>query len=161
MRGLLNLYVLNTFPILQTHPNEYDDILLPPAVHNLPTPVEDPETASPTRRRALWFMAITNVAVVIALGSLCTWHAKLITRGETSVEAHINEAERKRLLQQKRIYINPYNFGTKKNWKLFLGLVRGRQAKVKVTIFYHLFNFNLLQIFLAHCATALVAQTRR
>lgn len=71
-------------------------------------------------------MAVVNVAVVIALGSLCIWHAKLITRGETSIEAHINEAERKRLLQLKRIYINPYNFGTKKNWKLFLGLVRGR-----------------------------------
>lgn len=117
--------VLKTFT-LQTHPHEYDDILLPPAVHNLPTPIDDSETSSPTRRRALWFMAFTNVAVVIALGSLCTWHAKLITRGETSVEAHINEAERKRLLKQNRIYINPYNFGTKKNWKLFLGLVRGR-----------------------------------
>ncbi|KAH8267863.1 hypothetical protein KR026_009801 [Drosophila bipectinata] len=109
-----------------THPNEYDDFMQPPAVHNLPTPVVDTDAPSPGRRRVLWFMAFTNAAVVIALGTLCTWHAKLITRGETSVESHINEAERKRLLQQQRIYINPYNFGTKKNWKLFLGLVRGR-----------------------------------
>ncbi|EDW45203.1 palmitoyltransferase ZDHHC16 [Drosophila sechellia] len=109
-----------------THPNEYDEFMLPPAVHNLPTPIVDTDAASPGRRRALWFMAFTNVAVVLALGSLSIWHAKLITRGETSVEAHINEAERKRHLQQQRIYINPYNFGTKKNWKLFLGLVRGR-----------------------------------
>ncbi|XP_017846080.1 palmitoyltransferase ZDHHC16 [Drosophila busckii] len=109
-----------------THPHEYDDILMPPAVHNLPTPVVDLEASSVIRRRALWFMAFTNVAVVMALGTLCTWHAKLITRGETSVEAHINQAESKRLLQEERIYINPYNFGTKKNWKLFLGLVRGR-----------------------------------
>ncbi|XP_039490572.1 palmitoyltransferase ZDHHC16 [Drosophila santomea] len=109
-----------------THPHEYDEFMLPPAVHNLPTPIVDTDAASPGRRRALWFMAFTNVAVVLALGSLSIWHAKLITRGETSVEAHINEAERKRHLQQQRIYINPYNFGTKKNWKLFLGLVRGR-----------------------------------
>ncbi|KAH8332480.1 hypothetical protein KR074_003833 [Drosophila pseudoananassae] len=109
-----------------THPNEYDDFMMPPAVHNLPTPIVDTDAPSPGRRRVLWFMAFTNAAVVIALGTLCTWHAKLITRGETSVESHINEAERKRLLQQQRIYINPYNFGTKKNWKLFLGLVRGR-----------------------------------
>ncbi|EDV53458.1 palmitoyltransferase ZDHHC16 [Drosophila erecta] len=109
-----------------THPHEYDEFMLPAAVHNLPTPIVDTDAALPGRRRALWFMAFTNVAVVLALGSLSIWHAKLITRGETSVEAHINEAERKRHLQQQRIYINPYNFGTKKNWKLFLGLVRGR-----------------------------------
>ncbi|XP_016951073.1 palmitoyltransferase ZDHHC16 [Drosophila biarmipes] len=109
-----------------THPHEYDEFMLPPAIHNLPTPLVDEDAPSPGRRRALWFMAFTNVAVVLALGSLSIWHAKLISRGETSVEAHINEAERKRLLQQQRIYINPYNFGTKKNWKLFLGLVRGR-----------------------------------
>lgn len=71
-------------------------------------------------------MAITCSAVVVALGTLCSWHAKLITRGETSVEAHINQSERKRLLLQNKIYINPYNFGPKKNWRLFLGLVRGR-----------------------------------
>ncbi|XP_030573604.1 palmitoyltransferase ZDHHC16 [Drosophila novamexicana] len=118
---------LSGHAILVTHPHEYDDILLPAAVHHLPTPMADTlADSTPTRRRILWFMAVTNVAVVIALGTLCTWHAKLITRGETSVEAHINEAERKRFLQLKRIYINPYNFGTKKNWKLFLGLVRGR-----------------------------------
>jgi len=128
-------YLIDSF--LQTHPHEYDEFMLPPAIHNLPTPLVDTDAPSPGRRRALWFMAFTNVAVVLALGSLSIWHAKLITRGETSVEAHINEAETKRLLQQQRIYINPYNFGTKKNWKLFLGLVRGRQVEFpNVKLFY-------------------------
>ncbi|EDW80961.2 uncharacterized protein Dwil_GK11281, partial [Drosophila willistoni] len=109
-----------------THPHEYDEFVLPPAIHNLPTPQLDTDAPSTGRRRALWFMAFTLVSVVLALGTLSFWHAKLITRGETSVEAHINQAEAKRLLQQQRVYINPYNFGGKKNWKLFLGLVRGR-----------------------------------
>ncbi|XP_016989803.2 palmitoyltransferase ZDHHC16 [Drosophila rhopaloa] len=119
-------YNLSGHIIPVTHPHEYDEFMLPPAVHNLPTPIVDTDGPSTGRRRAVWFMAFTNVSVVLALGSLTIWHAKLITRGETSVEAHINEAEQKRLLQQQRIYINPYNFGTRKNWKLFLGLVRGR-----------------------------------
>uniref|UniRef100_A0A1I8MF10 Palmitoyltransferase n=1 Tax=Musca domestica TaxID=7370 RepID=A0A1I8MF10_MUSDO len=112
-----------------THLNEYDEDLLLPAQHNLPTPAELYEANSAhiaSRRRALWFMAFMCVAVVIALGTLCSWHAKLITRGETSIEAHINQSERRRYQAQNKIYINPYNFGPKKNWRLFLGLVRGR-----------------------------------
>lgn len=115
--------------ICQTHLNEYDEDLLLPAQHNLPTPAElyDANSAHiASRRRALWFMAFMCVAVVIALGTLCSWHAKLITRGETSIEAHINQSERRRYQAQNKIYINPYNFGPKKNWRLFLGLVRGR-----------------------------------
>lgn len=54
------------------------------------------------------------------------WHGKLISRGETSIESNINKAETKRLAELRRIYHNPYNFGKKKNWKIFLGLVRGR-----------------------------------
>lgn len=97
-----------------------------PAKHNLPTPSAAESEYTPGRRRAIIFMAFTTVSVVLALGSLSIWHAKLVTRGETSIEAHINEKERKRLLKENKCYINPYNFGAKKNWRLFLGLVRGR-----------------------------------
>ncbi|XP_055903075.1 palmitoyltransferase ZDHHC16 [Eupeodes corollae] len=110
-----------------THISEYDDSIdgLRPAQHILPTP--PPSTANGlSKRRAVIFMAFINVAVVIALGSLTIWHAKLVTNGETSIESHINQSERKRFLKENKIYVNPYDFGTKKNWKLFLGLVRGR-----------------------------------
>lgn len=64
--------------------------------------------------------------MVIALGLLAAWHAKLIYRGETSIEAHINAKETKRLAAQDRIFQNPYDFGPKKNYQLFLGLINGR-----------------------------------
>lgn len=108
---------------------EYDDSVLLPAQHDLPTPADAIDTNSSLaqyRRRALIFMAFTNVATVLALGSLCCWHGKLITRGETSIEAHINRAQHQKYASQNKQYINPYNFGPKKNWRLFLGLVRGR-----------------------------------
>lgn len=54
------------------------------------------------------------------------WHAQLIYRGETSIEAHINAKETKRMATKGRIYQNPYDFGPKKNFQLFLGLVNGR-----------------------------------
>ncbi|XP_037955971.1 palmitoyltransferase ZDHHC16-like [Teleopsis dalmanni] len=109
-----------------THGNEYDDEILLPAEHNLPTPTFNELSVTPEKRRALMFMAFVNVAVVLALGTLCIWHARLITRGETSIEANINDSERKRLSGHNRCYVNPYDFGPKKNWKMFLGLVRGR-----------------------------------
>lgn len=109
-----------------THLNEYDEDVLLPAQHNLPTPADVVDSNAISKRRALVFMAFMCSAVVLALGTLCSWHAILITRGETSVEAHINQSERKRLILQNKTYLNPYNFGAKKNWRLFLGLVRGR-----------------------------------
>ena len=78
------------------------------------------------KRNVAIYAALILAAVVLALGALTCWHARLITRGESSVEAHINDSERKRLSKQGHTYVNPYNFGPKKNWRLFLGLVRGR-----------------------------------
>lgn len=100
-----------------------------PAHHNLPTPADAIDANSSLvlhRRKALIFMAFTNIAVVLALGTLCCWHGKLITRGETSIEAHINRLQQTQSALQNKLYVNPYNFGPQKNWRLFLGLVRGR-----------------------------------
>ncbi|KAA0725473.1 Palmitoyltransferase ZDHHC16B [Triplophysa tibetana] len=41
--------------------------------------------------------SICSSTVTFALGALTLWHAVLISRGETSVERHINRKERKRL----------------------------------------------------------------
>lgn len=71
-------------------------------------------------------MCLHCTAVVIALGILTVWHAKLIYRGETSIEGHINAKETKRLATQGRAFKNPYDFGPKRNFQLFLGLVNGR-----------------------------------
>lgn len=41
--------------------------------------------------------------VSVALGALTLWHALLITRGETSIERHINSKEAKRLAKRGRV----------------------------------------------------------
>ncbi|XP_030756014.1 palmitoyltransferase ZDHHC16B [Sitophilus oryzae] len=84
------------------------------------------EPVNPYRRKALIYMALINLGVLFALGALSVWHSLLITRGETSIEANINKAETLRLKEQGKTYRNPYNFGPKNNWILFLGLVEGR-----------------------------------
>jgi palmitoyltransferase len=43
--------------------------------------------------------------VLIALGSLTLWHARLISRGETSIEANINKAEKKRLAEKNKVIV--------------------------------------------------------
>ncbi|KAI5641367.1 DHHC palmitoyltransferase domain-containing protein [Phthorimaea operculella] len=104
---------------------EYDDENSP-REHVLPIPpITEAQriTAHPWKRKAVAFMAITCIAVLIALGTLVIMHGKQISRGETSVEAHINATLRKK---QPGKFKNPYDFGRKKNWKLFLGLTQGR-----------------------------------
>ncbi|XP_002739694.1 palmitoyltransferase ZDHHC16-like [Saccoglossus kowalevskii] len=64
--------------------------------------------------------------VVVALGALTLWHIRIITRGETSIESHINRSETKRLKKVGLVYKNPFNFGARENWRLFLGLGEGR-----------------------------------
>ena len=66
----------------------------------------------------------------MALGGLASWHSRLIDKGETSIEANINKAETIRLQRLGKIYVNPYNFGSRKNWIIFLGLVQGRYDKI-------------------------------
>ncbi|KAG7313572.1 hypothetical protein JYU34_000723 [Plutella xylostella] len=103
---------------------EYDSDLAP-REHDLPIPpVTEAQriAAHPWKRKAVMFMAVTCVATLFALGTLVIMHGKNISRGETSVEAHINVKMRKMQSEFK----NPYDFGRKKNWRLFLGLVKGR-----------------------------------
>ncbi|XP_072177705.1 palmitoyltransferase ZDHHC16-like [Diadema setosum] len=62
------------------------------------------------------------LGVVFALGTLTVWHALLVSKGETSIEQHINNSERKRLKEVNIIYRNPYDFGFKQNWRILLGI---------------------------------------
>ncbi|XP_010712912.1 palmitoyltransferase ZDHHC16 isoform X4 [Meleagris gallopavo] len=61
-------------------------------------------------------------SVALALGALTLWHAALITRGETSIERHINKKERQRLQKKGKVFRNPYSYGSWDNWKVFLGV---------------------------------------
>ncbi|KAJ8686787.1 hypothetical protein QAD02_022581 [Eretmocerus hayati] len=77
---------------------------------------------SEIRRKLIIFAAMLVVATFISLGALTWWHAGLISRGETSIEGRINSSLEKKFLKQGKKYKNPYDFGKKQNWKLFLGL---------------------------------------
>jgi len=79
-----------------------------------------------TRRSLVMYEAFMSSACFLSLVGLCLWHARLISAGQTSIEAHINRSEEKRLAELGKIYRNPYNFGARHNWYLFLGLVNGR-----------------------------------
>lgn len=65
------------------------------------------------------------VGVTIALGSLVVFHTRLISRGETSIEKHINNKERRRVNELGKTYRNPYHFGFTRNWRMFFGIEEG------------------------------------
>uniref|UniRef100_A0A8C7BW18 Palmitoyltransferase n=1 Tax=Neovison vison TaxID=452646 RepID=A0A8C7BW18_NEOVI len=73
-------------------------------------------------------------SVALALGALTIWHAVLISRGETSIERHINKKERRRLQAKGRVFRNHYNYGCLDNWKVFLGVDTGRHWLTRVLL---------------------------
>ncbi|XP_020852763.1 palmitoyltransferase ZDHHC16 isoform X2 [Phascolarctos cinereus] len=79
----------------------------------------------------LWFLCSS---VALALGALTVWHAVLISRGETSIERHINRKERHRLTLKGKVFRNPYNYGCLNNWKVFLGVNTRRHWLTRVLL---------------------------
>ncbi|XP_065641930.1 palmitoyltransferase ZDHHC16-like [Hydra vulgaris] len=75
---------------------------------------------------AIIYLFFLCCAVTIALTLLNMWHMTLVSRGETSIEVHINSSERRHAATQGMGYNNPYNYGWYKNWKLFLGINKER-----------------------------------
>lgn len=51
------------------------------------------------------FVGFSISTVSVALGALTLWHAILITRGETSIERHINNKETKRLAKRGKVRV--------------------------------------------------------
>ncbi|KAG5670020.1 hypothetical protein PVAND_000307 [Polypedilum vanderplanki] len=122
LEGALVRYNLtgHLIPVTEVH---YEDLgITPKTHHNLPIG----ELNDTLVYRLISFVAVVVIAVIIALGSLTVWHYLLISRGETSVESHINKSEQKRYAAMGKTFKNPYDFGKYNNWKLFLGLKKGR-----------------------------------
>ncbi|XP_013874699.1 palmitoyltransferase ZDHHC16A isoform X1 [Austrofundulus limnaeus] len=73
--------------------------------------------------KSMIYMWVLTSTVGVALGALTIWHAVLISRGETSIEKHINRKEMKRMMVRwGKVYKNPFNYGRLNNWKIFLGV---------------------------------------
>ncbi|KAM9561555.1 palmitoyltransferase ZDHHC16B-like isoform 1-T1 [Salvelinus alpinus] len=68
------------------------------------------------------FLWVLTSSVAVALGGLTLWHAILITRGETSVERHINKKEIRRLKEKGKVFRNPYHYGKINHWKVLFGV---------------------------------------
>ncbi|KAM6898749.1 palmitoyltransferase ZDHHC16B isoform 1-T1 [Lycodopsis pacificus] len=75
-----------------------------------------------TAQKSVIFLWVLTSTVSVALGGLTLWHSILISRGETSVERHINNKEAKRLREKGKVFKNPYHHGPVNNWRLLLGV---------------------------------------
>ncbi|XP_010125199.1 PREDICTED: probable palmitoyltransferase ZDHHC16 [Chlamydotis macqueenii] len=70
--------------------------------------------------KSVVYLWVLCSSVALALGALTLWHAALITRGETSIERHINKKERQRLQKKGKVFRNPYSFGKHHNFSFLL-----------------------------------------
>ncbi|XP_038599725.1 palmitoyltransferase ZDHHC16 isoform X4 [Tachyglossus aculeatus] len=84
--------------------------------------------------KSIIYLWVLCSSVGLALGLLTLWHAALISRGETSIERHINRKERQRLQKKGKVFRNPYNYGFLDNWKVFLGVDTGRHWVTRVLL---------------------------
>ncbi|XP_033210094.1 palmitoyltransferase ZDHHC16 isoform X2 [Belonocnema kinseyi] len=119
-------------PELDGHPVRINNTVIIPVIESMDhlTQEERDEiakqaaerTISEFRRKLIILAALICVATLAALGALTWWHAGLISRGETSIEAHINSTEAQKCKTQGQKYRNPYDLGSRENWRIFLGL---------------------------------------
>lgn len=97
-----------------------------------PFPLHNEDSPVPSKKKGYWYRfgimycGLLTTGCFMALITLVCWHGRLISRGETSIEAHINKKETERLLKTNQVYRNPYSFGILRNWRRFLGLSRSR-----------------------------------
>ncbi|XP_075072023.1 palmitoyltransferase ZDHHC16 isoform X2 [Mixophyes fleayi] len=84
--------------------------------------------------KCIIYLWVLCSSVAVALGALTLWHTMLITRGETSIERHINKKERKRLLDKGKVFHNPFSYGRYSNWRLFFGVERKLQWITRVLL---------------------------
>ena len=87
-----------------------------------------------SRRTLIIYEAFITTGTFLLLGGLTLWHASLISKGETSIEAHINKNETRRLKGLGQVYKNPFDFSPYHNWCLFLGLIDGRGVVMNVLL---------------------------
>ncbi|XP_077351767.1 palmitoyltransferase ZDHHC16A isoform X2 [Festucalex cinctus] len=100
-----------------------------PLIGLLPTGQTDYVTPAPPYSfkekimdKSIIYMWVLTSTVAVVLGALTTWHALLISRGETSIERHTNAKEKSRMQKMGQVYKNPFNHGKLHNWKVFLGV---------------------------------------
>ncbi|XP_076025727.1 palmitoyltransferase ZDHHC16B [Genypterus blacodes] len=87
-----------------------------------------------TAHKCIIFLWVLTSSVAVALGGLTLWHALLISKGETSVERHINRKETWRLKEKGKVFRNPYHHGGIHNWKLLLGVERASHWLTRVLL---------------------------
>ncbi|XP_061644918.1 palmitoyltransferase ZDHHC16A isoform X1 [Phyllopteryx taeniolatus] len=111
-----------------------------PLIGLLPTGQTDYVTPAPysfkekIMDKSIIYMWVLTSTVAVVLGALTTWHALLISRGETSIEKHTNSKEKSRMEKMGQVYKNPFNYGKLHNWKLFLGVEKRRHWFTRVLL---------------------------
>ena len=68
------------------------------------------------------YLFLLTAGVTIALGLLNCYHLWLVSKGQTSIEVHINKSEKKKAAQRGMGYNNPYDHGWKNNFRFLFGL---------------------------------------
>ncbi|CAB1312407.1 unnamed protein product [Coregonus sp. 'balchen'] len=96
--------------------------ILPPGQSTYQTPPPPYTFRDKMFHKSIIYMWVLTSTVAVALGGLTIWHAVLISRGETSIERHINNKETERMAKRGKVYKNPFNYGRLNNWKVFFGV---------------------------------------
>lgn len=79
------------------------------------------EWTLPMPRSQVAVSTFLNVSTVLAVSILLAVQAFLISTGQTSVEWQVNRVQRKKAKLEGRPFVNPHDFGFRRNWEHFLG----------------------------------------
>lgn len=68
-----------------------------------------------------YYVFIAALTCGFLLIGLVLWHGRMIGRGQTSLERVLNNSYGEQCYEQGFVFVNPYDFGFRGNWKRFLG----------------------------------------
>lgn len=66
-----------------------------------------------------------SIAIGLAVPVLAGWHLYMVAHGETSIEGHDNDYLRLRAKKDGLVYLNPYDYGARRNLQMFFNVGPG------------------------------------
>ena len=76
------------------------------------------------RTNETWLVVLVfsvSLGMIVAMITLGSWSAFLVSRGETAIEFFTNQIEAQENKRLGKKFVNPYNHGIVRTWILFLG----------------------------------------
>ena len=81
-----------------------------------------------------YFIFVAAYTIGYLLLGLVLWHGRMIGQGVTSLERFLNSEYARQSAEQGFIFVNPFDFGFRENWRRFFGISSWKQFFTRILL---------------------------